>query len=365
MRYRLLSHVSIALTAPASIRAETPVPVFMATGAPPPSPRTDLHKEPIGNMVCQLAGRKRWLLVAPEESSHLMPRLSVDGCARARARAPLRCPASAILAASSPYARRLLAALAACSLERTASQPPLPARRSSCAPVAVPSPRSVCLQAGLLPVGAPARVRGRADRARAAAMERGHGARGRAVGAHVDLAPRRLPAGRDGTLRLDLPLSAGAVPEVGPAELAAHPAQHPQGARRLEDAVRGKGVGWNPAPQGCRVCCRLDVWRQPQLILWAKAGPIGDTEKISRTMARCSPFSRKNERDRDFRYMCFKVSFEDSQSAPSPMGFVRFAKKCRHSAQGHESLRGLPARSRLPRAAALRAAACSPSLSSP
>ena len=56
----------------------------MATGAPPPSPRTDLHKEPIGNMVCQLAGRKRWLLVAPEESSHLMPRLSVDGCASAR-----------------------------------------------------------------------------------------------------------------------------------------------------------------------------------------------------------------------------------------------------------------------------------------
>ena len=49
----------------------------MATGAP--LMRTDLHCEPIGNMMLQLGGRKRWTLVPPSESKLLRPTLSKDG----------------------------------------------------------------------------------------------------------------------------------------------------------------------------------------------------------------------------------------------------------------------------------------------
>ena len=53
------------------------VPVFMATGAP--GARTDLHCEPIGNLVLMLGGRKRWTLAAPNQSRYLRPTLSKDG----------------------------------------------------------------------------------------------------------------------------------------------------------------------------------------------------------------------------------------------------------------------------------------------
>jgi hypothetical protein len=53
------------------------VPVFMATGAP--RARTDLHCEPIGNMMLMLGGRKRWILAGPDQSRFLRPTLSKDG----------------------------------------------------------------------------------------------------------------------------------------------------------------------------------------------------------------------------------------------------------------------------------------------
>ena len=53
------------------------VPVFMACGKP--RSRTDLHAEPIGNLMLQLGGRKRWTLVAPDQSRFLRPTLSGDG----------------------------------------------------------------------------------------------------------------------------------------------------------------------------------------------------------------------------------------------------------------------------------------------
>lgn len=53
------------------------VPVFMATGAP--HARTDLHCEPIGNLMLQLGGWKRWVLVPPDQSRYLRPTLSKDG----------------------------------------------------------------------------------------------------------------------------------------------------------------------------------------------------------------------------------------------------------------------------------------------
>lgn len=53
------------------------VPVFMATGAE--RARTDLHSEPIGNLVLMLAGRKKWTLIDPDQSRYLRPTLSPDG----------------------------------------------------------------------------------------------------------------------------------------------------------------------------------------------------------------------------------------------------------------------------------------------
>jgi len=41
--------------------------------------RTDLHCEPIGNVVLQLAGSKRWTLVSPEHAHLLRPTVSKDG----------------------------------------------------------------------------------------------------------------------------------------------------------------------------------------------------------------------------------------------------------------------------------------------
>ena len=55
------------------------VPVFMATGKEGLPIRTDLHCEPIGNLVLQLGGRKRWTLVPPSQSRLLKPSLSSDG----------------------------------------------------------------------------------------------------------------------------------------------------------------------------------------------------------------------------------------------------------------------------------------------
>lgn len=66
------------------------VPVFMATGAP--NARTDLHCEPIGNLMLQLGGRKVWTLVPPEESRYLRPSLSKDGRAYFQSRLPTEAP---------------------------------------------------------------------------------------------------------------------------------------------------------------------------------------------------------------------------------------------------------------------------------
>jgi len=66
------------------------VPVFMATGAP--NARTDLHCEPIGNLMLQLGGRKTWTLVPPEESRHLRPTISKDGRAYLYSRLPTEDP---------------------------------------------------------------------------------------------------------------------------------------------------------------------------------------------------------------------------------------------------------------------------------
>ena len=53
------------------------VPVFMATGKP--QARTDLHCEPIANLVMMLGGSKTWTLVDPSQSFYLKPTLSPDG----------------------------------------------------------------------------------------------------------------------------------------------------------------------------------------------------------------------------------------------------------------------------------------------
>jgi len=66
------------------------VPVFMATGAP--NARTDLHCEPIGNLMLQMGGRKVWTLVPPEESRHRRPTVSQDGRASLQSRLPTEHP---------------------------------------------------------------------------------------------------------------------------------------------------------------------------------------------------------------------------------------------------------------------------------
>ena len=62
---------------PARIGTTLTVPVFMARGAP--RQRTDLHCEPIGNLMLMLKGRKTWTLVGPDQSRYLRPTLSPDG----------------------------------------------------------------------------------------------------------------------------------------------------------------------------------------------------------------------------------------------------------------------------------------------
>ena len=57
---------------------------FMAGGgrdvpADGPGVRTDLHAEPIGNVMLMLSGRKRWTLAPANASKLLRPRLSPDG----------------------------------------------------------------------------------------------------------------------------------------------------------------------------------------------------------------------------------------------------------------------------------------------
>ncbi len=71
--------------------ALTTVPVFMASGGrkepatisttatTKTRPRTDLHCEPIGNVVAQLSGRKRWTLVSPQHYKLLRPAVAPDG----------------------------------------------------------------------------------------------------------------------------------------------------------------------------------------------------------------------------------------------------------------------------------------------
>jgi len=66
------------------------VPVFMATGAP--DARTDLHCEPIGNLMLQMGGSKLWTMVPPEESRHLRPTVSKDGRAYLQSRLPTERP---------------------------------------------------------------------------------------------------------------------------------------------------------------------------------------------------------------------------------------------------------------------------------
>lgn len=53
------------------------VPVFMASGEA--RARTDLHCEPIGNLMLQLGGSKLWTLVPPSESRFLRPAVAPDG----------------------------------------------------------------------------------------------------------------------------------------------------------------------------------------------------------------------------------------------------------------------------------------------
>jgi len=68
--------------APARIGLLLTVPIFLATGAP--LARTDLHCEPIGNLVLNLAGRKTWTLVGggrfcwPLRSRRPTPRFCPD-----------------------------------------------------------------------------------------------------------------------------------------------------------------------------------------------------------------------------------------------------------------------------------------------
>ena len=47
-----------------------------ARSADGPGVRTDLHAEPIGNVMLMLSGRKRWTLAPANASKLLRPRLS-------------------------------------------------------------------------------------------------------------------------------------------------------------------------------------------------------------------------------------------------------------------------------------------------
>ncbi|KAL1496402.1 hypothetical protein AB1Y20_016357 [Prymnesium parvum] len=56
------------------------VPLFVGRGSEDGAVvRTDLHCEPIGNVVLMLTGGKRWTLVAPNQSYALKPTVSPDG----------------------------------------------------------------------------------------------------------------------------------------------------------------------------------------------------------------------------------------------------------------------------------------------
>jgi len=55
------------------------MPIFMSHGHLGQSTRTDLHCEPIANVVLQVRGSKRWILALPDQSKYLRPRISPDG----------------------------------------------------------------------------------------------------------------------------------------------------------------------------------------------------------------------------------------------------------------------------------------------
>ena len=55
------------------------MPLFYAQGQHVTTTRTDLHCEPIGNVVLMLSGSKKWTLVPPSQSQYLRPQASPDG----------------------------------------------------------------------------------------------------------------------------------------------------------------------------------------------------------------------------------------------------------------------------------------------
>ena len=76
------THSNCISLLPSPLLAVT-VPVFMATGQPnkglKETTRTDLHCEPIANLVFQTQGEKVWTLVEPQHSQYLKPTLAPDG----------------------------------------------------------------------------------------------------------------------------------------------------------------------------------------------------------------------------------------------------------------------------------------------
>lgn len=64
---------------PSLVGSTLTVPVFMGHGHEANTTRTDLHCEPIENLVLQLRGRKKWMLLPPSQSKYLRPRIGPDG----------------------------------------------------------------------------------------------------------------------------------------------------------------------------------------------------------------------------------------------------------------------------------------------
>lgn len=63
----------------AAIGSTLTAPLFFARGSNGTTTRTDLHCEPIANVVLMVTGSKRWLLLPPSQSWQLDPRISPDG----------------------------------------------------------------------------------------------------------------------------------------------------------------------------------------------------------------------------------------------------------------------------------------------
>mmetsp|Transcript_26105 Transcript_26105/g.41319 ORF Transcript_26105/g.41319 Transcript_26105/m.41319 type:complete len:341 (-) Transcript_26105:61-1083(-) len=55
------------------------IPVFMAHGNAVNTTRTDLHCEPIANVVLHIHGSKKWTVIVPKHSNLLRPQISPDG----------------------------------------------------------------------------------------------------------------------------------------------------------------------------------------------------------------------------------------------------------------------------------------------